>query len=145
MKWSCINKFCLRDDQFTFFLGKDCLEVERSNVEDLLGLFSLGDVGLGETELDFSGSGLKVCWLFTTWRRYTLMPSSQSWYTLKTGSMGVSSAVPPFRLNSPFESVYPWSNRSSGSGPESSSQSFTRTLAAGFSPQRSLPLKRTIV
>ena len=46
----------LGDDEFSLFLGEDSLQVESSDVKDLLGFLSVEDVGIGDLELDLSGS-----------------------------------------------------------------------------------------
>lgn len=55
-----VNDNKLGDDQFALLFGEDCLQVEDSDVENLLGDLSFGDVALRDSELHLTASRLKI-------------------------------------------------------------------------------------
>ena len=85
-------------DEIALLSGEDRLEVENADGEHLLRHGAIAHVRARDLELELALAGLQTDYGKISVRdpkRFTLMPSSQSWYTLKTGSMGVSSRSDP--------------------------------------------------
>ena len=55
-----VNDNKLGDDQFALLFREDCLQVEDSDIENLLGDLSFGDVALRDSELHLTASRLKI-------------------------------------------------------------------------------------